>query len=169
MTKNSIAGICPDSSVVARAGGVEPVLGHEPLDDLRREAARPAAEVEPFELLRLGDVGAGAQAEDGIGRLLVVDRHHLELRSIGARDHHARHVDEADIGGAGLDRLDHLRGALRRNDRDVEAFRREITLGQRRIPRRMAAERNEVEREHDLGRRLRGGRGRRPGNEGNSA
>ena len=84
ITKNSIAGTCPGQQH-ARArrrrdigdlelGRVETVLGHEAFDHLRGEAAGAAPQREPFELLRLGDIGAVAQAEDGIRRLLIVDR-----------------------------------------------------------------------------------------------
>ena len=119
------------------------------------EAAGAAAKIEPFELLRLGDVGAGREAEYRIGRLLVVHRDHLQLGAVGPRNHHARHVDEADIGRAGLDGLNDLCGALGRDDRDVEAFLGKIAFGKRRVPRGVPSQRNEVEGKHKLRRRRR--------------
>jgi len=63
MTKNSIAGICPDRKRRRTAGGatlltsafrIEALLGHEALNDLGRETAGTAAEVEAFQLFWLG-------------------------------------------------------------------------------------------------------------------
>src|SRR5438093_240493 len=76
------------------------------------------------------------------------------LRAVCACEHYAWHVDKGDVCRAGLDGLNGLRGALARNDGDVEAFVPEITFRQRGIPGRMPPERNEIQGEDHLGRRF---------------
>ena len=101
-------------------------------------------------MLCLRYIRARIETEYGIRRLLVIDGDHLQFGAVGSGKREARNIGEADLGRAGLDGLNRLRGALRGDDRNVEPLFLVVALRDCRVPRRMAAKRNEIEREHDF-------------------
>ena len=71
-----------------------------------------------------------------------------------ARLHQCRHVGKGELRDVGLQRLDRLRGALRRDDLHVQSGILVVALGEGHIPGRVAAEHNKVQRQRDFGQRL---------------
>ena len=158
MAKVSIAGIFLPTSMPIRAAGSMlvyfTVSAFSPFDFMKASITfwvklpAPLAISRFSKLLGLGDVGARAQREDRIRRLLVDHRDHLGGGgAVGARRDQPRDVGERELRGLRLHALDRLRGALARDDRDVETRLLVVALVERDVPGGVAAERAEVERE----------------------
>ena len=101
-------------------------------------------------MLRFGDIGAGIQGEDAVGRLLIIGGDDLDRAAGAPRGDQARDVDEADLRASGCDGADRIRRALRGHDGDVQAFLFEIAFAECDVPRRVAPEADEIKHEFEV-------------------
>ena len=79
---------------------IEAFLAHHRAGDVGDVAAGVGADLQPLEVLQLGDVGSRVEREETERSLLIDDGHDLDGRAFRTRNDEARHVDEADLRDA---------------------------------------------------------------------